>query len=144
MNSPEIDESLPVACRVDAIQPEQRARWLEVGRRFYASVEQVVELPDGYALRLSPDHLPLTAEYVMRDRLCCAFVRWEIVVEQAGGPLWLRVRGPSGTKDLSRAAMERTDVLRPEVARAAGFALDRRRGVTLDDVAALADDLSRR
>jgi hypothetical protein len=142
MNSGEIDENIPVACRVGAIPQQERARWLEVGRQFYASVQEVVELSDGYALRVSPDRLPLVAEYVMRDRLCCAFVRWEIVVEQCAGHAWLRVRGPEGTKDLLRAALERSDVLPLEVARAAGFSLDRRERITLDGVAALADDLS--
>jgi len=117
----EIDESLPVACQPSAVPAAERTRWLELGKQTYAAVEAVHELPDGYALRFTPDRLPLVAEYVSRDRHCCAFVRWELVVEQAAGPLWLKLRGPLGTKAFVRAALETTALLRPEVASAAGL-----------------------
>jgi hypothetical protein len=136
-----IDESIPVACQVGAIPKEDRVRWLEVGRQFYAAVEEVLELSDGYALRVKPERLSLVGEYVMRDRLCCAFVRWEIVVEQANGPAWLTVRGPQGTKEFMAAAMETTDMLPLEVARKAGFSVRSRANITLETIAPLADKL---
>lgn len=143
MESREIDENIPVACQVGAIAREDRQRWLEIGQKFYACVEEIVELPDGYALRFSPDRLDLVGEYVMRDRKCCAFVRWEIVVEQANGPAWLKIRGPQGTKGFVAAAIERTDLVPLEVAERAGFALGPRENVAWDAVAALASDLRR-
>jgi len=136
-----MDESIPVACQVGAIPQEERVRWLEVGREFYSAVEEILELPDGFAMRVHPRHLALLGEYVMRDRLCCTFVQWEIVVEQANGPAWLKVRGPKGTKEFMAAAIESTDMLPLEVARAAGFSVDQRVQTTLDNVASLANEL---
>jgi len=136
-----IDESIPVACQVGAIPQDERARWLEVGREFYSAVEEVLELPDGFAMRLNPQRLGLLGEYVMRDRLCCTFVQWEVVVEQANGPAWLKVRGPRGTKEFMAAAIESTDMLPLEVARKAGFSVDKRAKTTLDNVASMADKL---
>lgn len=107
MASHEIDESVPVACRMGAIPQEERARWMEAAQELFSSVEEISELRDGYALRLSPDRLGIIGEYVMRERLCCAFVRWEILVEQADGPAWLRIRGPVGTKEFFASAIER-------------------------------------
>jgi hypothetical protein len=138
-----IDESLPVACEVAAVPEDERVRWLEVGRQFYSTVEEVLELPDGYALKLGPHALDVVGEYLSRDRLCCRFVRWELIVEQANGPIWLKMRGPRGTKAFMVEALERSDILRVEVARRAGLAVDRRAPVALDDIAALANDLPR-
>lgn len=118
---PVIDSSFPVACEVGAIPIDARDRWIETGKAIYAAVEEVLELPDGYALRFTPEQLMLVAEYVSRDRLCCAFAHWSIVLEQGGGPLWLSMEGPEGTKDLLRQVYECTDLLSTPVAQAAGF-----------------------
>jgi hypothetical protein len=132
MMTNEIDESLPVACQPNAVPAAERTRWLELGKETYAAVEEIQELPDGYGLRLSPDRLCLVAEYVSRDRHCCSFLRWELVLEQAGGPLWLLLRGPLGTKAFVRAALESTALLRPEVMSAAGFGLGERPADAVD------------
>ncbi len=141
MQNREIDQTFPVACEVGAVPEQQRERWMEVGRQFYASVDEIVELPDGYRFRASPARLDLIGEYVMRDRLCCAFIHWNIVVEQGGGPAWLEVRGPEGTQAFMRAAIEDTDMLRQEVVEAAGMSVQHRTHITLDNVTELANQL---
>jgi hypothetical protein len=115
-----------VACVPSAVPQEMKARWLEVGKRVYAAAAEIRELPNGYAFRLPSDAKTLVevAEYVSLDRLCCAFVHWSLQVEPAAGPLWLHITGPEGTKELTRNALETTDLLREDVARAAGFRLD--------------------
>lgn len=137
-----IDQTLPIACQPSAIPETQRQRWLELGKLTYAAVEAVREVEDGYALRLPADRLLLVAEYVSLERLCCAALRWEIVVEQAGGPLWLKVRGPNGSKAFLAAAMQATTLLPVEVARAAGLGITERAAFDLDNVAQLADRLN--
>jgi hypothetical protein len=114
-----------IACTPDSVPPEKRARWLEVGTQVYAAVEEVRELPDGYACRLPNDAemLVKVAEYVSLERLCCAFVQWSLVIEPNGGPLWLHI---TGGKELARSTFETTNMLNQEVARAAGFRVDTR------------------
>jgi hypothetical protein len=102
----------------------------------------VHELEDGYALRLPSDHILPLAEYVSLDRLCCAALRWEIVVTQAGGALWLKLRGPNGAKAFLAAAMQATTLLPVEVARAAGLGITERAAFDLDNVTELADRLN--
>ena len=85
--------------------------------------------------------LQLVAEYVSRDRLCCAFLQWEIIVTQAGGPIWLYLRGPEGTKDFLRRAMEESTLLPVRVAKAAGFSTSEREAVGLENVAEFAERL---
>jgi hypothetical protein len=85
-------------------------------------------LPDGYACRLPSDAATLlkAAEYVSLDRLCCAFVRWSLVIEPNSGPLWLHITGPEGTKELTRSTFETTTMLSERVAQAAGFSVSAR------------------
>ncbi len=113
----------PIACTPAAVPAEKRDRWLEIGRRIYGAVEEVRELPDGYACRLPKDEATLiaAAEYVSLDRHCCKFVTWTLRVEPDQGSFWLWVTGPHGTKELTRSTFETTDLIREGVLETAGF-----------------------
>jgi hypothetical protein len=121
------DKSTPsevvIACTPDNVPVEKRERWFEVGKEVYAMVQEVRELRDGYACLLPGDSATLikAAEYVSLDRMCCQFVRWSLVIEPNGGPLWLHLTGPEGTKEYTRTTFETTPLLQESVARAAGF-----------------------
>jgi hypothetical protein len=125
-NTPQ--QEVVIACDPNAVPVEKRARWIEVGTQVYAAVQEVRELPDGYACRLPGDAAMLltAAEYVSLDRLCCAFVRWSLVLEPNGGALWLHLTGAAGVKDYARQTLETTHLLNEEVAKAAGFSVSSR------------------
>jgi len=90
---------LPVACTLsepdlakrraglftDLAQHRQEARWL----------------PEGIALRYSSEQgtLALLGEFVQLERQCCPFLRFQLTVEPGGGPIWLELTGPPGTRD---------------------------------------------
>lgn len=114
-----------IACTPDAVPADKRDRWMETGLQVYAAVLQVQELPDGYACRLpgDPAMLLLAAEYVGLDRLCCAFLRWTLVIEADGGPLWLQLTGGEGVKEYLRSSFETTTLVNESVAKAAGFSV---------------------
>ena len=94
----------PIACVMAALDEEQRRRRKELEERLGASVEEVRELADGYALRLPSGSRMVTdvAEFVTYERLCCPFLDFEINVEREGGPLWLRLKGREGVKEFVR------------------------------------------
>jgi hypothetical protein len=46
-----------------------------------------------------------TAEFVANERLCCPFFEFEITVERADGPVWLRMTGAGEAKRLLEAEM---------------------------------------
>lgn len=112
-----------IACDPNPIPHEQRERWLEVATQMYAAVQEVHELPDGYAFRLpsSPEMLPIVAEDLNIDRLCCPFLRFTLDIEPNGGPYWLRLTGGEGVKEFLRMSFESSNLLNEEVARAVGF-----------------------
>jgi hypothetical protein len=125
-----------LACTPDGVPVDKRERWFDIGMQVYAAVEEVQELPDGYACRLPNDAATLikAAEYVSLDRLCCTFARWSLVVEPNGGPIWLHITGPEGAKALTRMTFETTTMLREEVAAAAGLSIAARSEPTLSTI----------
>lgn len=130
----------PVACTTSAIPPSERDRWIKVGKQVYAAALGVSELGDGYAIRLPGDRetLMVLAEHVSRDRMCCAFLRWNIRVEPEGGDVWLTMTGTPAAKALLRMTFETTDLLPLPVAQSAGFDVSRREAVQLDGVESIA------
>jgi hypothetical protein len=122
-------ESLAVACTPQSIPSDKRKRWVALGVQVYAAVDELVELPDGFAFRLPDDAATFvtTAEYITLDRLCCKFLRWELRSEANGGPVWLRLTGPDGTKELLRSTLETIDLVPEHVVRAAGISIAGRR-----------------
>jgi hypothetical protein len=120
-----------MACEPNAIPAKQHERWIELSRLIYGAIEEIRELPDGYAARLPnrPEMLALLAEDLNIERMCCPFLRFTIEIEPQHGPFWLRLTGREGVKDFLRIAFEGSDLFDPEVARAAGFAASRRRDV---------------
>src|SRR5215217_220904 len=72
----------------------------ELAGELLAAVEDVVELPDGYAYRFAGPDSPLESllEFIATERRCCPFLRFEIAFEPHGGSLWLRMRGSPRVK----------------------------------------------
>jgi hypothetical protein len=93
------------ACNMLALNAEERKLHLEVIKRLRAATKEERELPDGYGFRFSSDQptILLVSEFIARERLCCPFFTFEMVVEPEDGPLWMRLRGAEGVKDFIRA-----------------------------------------
>jgi hypothetical protein len=90
-----------------ALDAEGRKRHKAVSEQMRAAVKEVQPLPDGYALRFDAEHatILLASEFIARERLCCPFFRFELIAEQEGGPLWLRLRGREGVKEFIEAEL---------------------------------------
>ena len=72
----------------------------ELASGLFAAVEEVAELPDGYAYRFATADSPLESllEFIAAERRCCPFLHFEIAFEPHGGSLWLRMRGSPRVK----------------------------------------------
>ena len=114
-----------IACNPNALTPEQQERWMEVGIQLYAAVQEVQELPDGYAFRLPSDAemLLLVAEDLNFERLCCPFIHFTLTIAPNGAPFWLRFTGGEGVKEFLRMSFESSNLLTEQVAQAAGFSI---------------------
>ena len=98
---------LPLACNIDALKKDERDHHFDLVTQWREVVEKVAELPTGYAFRFAPEStiLPGLAEFVGRERLCCPFFHFEIVVEANGGPIWLRMMGGEEVKSFVRESL---------------------------------------
>src|SRR5215210_6668758 len=72
----------------------------ELASGLFAAVEEVVELPDGYAYRFAgaDSQLESLLEFIAAERRCCPFLGFEIAFAPHDGPLWLRMRGSPRVK----------------------------------------------
>jgi len=94
------DPDPPIAC---ALTPEElRAGSDDLLPGLAARARTVAPLPDGVRLELAPttEALAHAARVVDRERRCCPFLRFTLVVAPDGGPVTLDVTGPPGTRDL--------------------------------------------
>lgn len=94
-----IAEGEPLACSLSA--GERAVRQTEIASLF-ASIQEVRELADGYALAF-PGQAPWPQQvlaFIEGERSCCLFFTFELTFLPGNGPLWLHIRGPQGVKDL--------------------------------------------
>lgn len=94
----------PIACDMSAIEPGERGRHVANAGELFRAVEEIRELPDGYAFRLPNNSGTLlkAAQFVSLERLCCPFLGFALELEPEGGPVWLRLTGREGVKEFIR------------------------------------------
>lgn len=98
------NESLFV-CDMTALEPAARERHMVTSGQLFQAVQEVRELPNGYAFRLPNDSATLlkAAEFVADERLCCPFFGFVLELGPEGEPLWLRLTGRDGVKPFIEA-----------------------------------------
>jgi hypothetical protein len=72
---------------------------------FTEGVEERRDLADGYAFRFPADALADLTRFLENERRCCPFLSFEITLAPDGGPVWLRITGPPGTRALLAAEL---------------------------------------
>ena len=90
---------LPVACTLSAAELDARRGTVLPG--LVAQATQQAALESGYRFTFTPTAglLDTIARVVDAERICCRFLRFQLVVEQDGGPITLDVTGPEGTRE---------------------------------------------
>jgi hypothetical protein len=90
--------SLPIACTLS--ESELRERKATTLQDLFERVVQTRPLEAGYAFRFdaSDDTLVRIMTVIQRERRCCRFMQFDRKVMPDGGPFWLTITGPDGTK----------------------------------------------
>jgi hypothetical protein len=90
---------LPIACNLN--DAEFQRRRADLLTTFQGALLEKRELEDGYAYRFpaDPNWISQIARLITLERECCPFLRFNLRVEPANGPLWLELTGPAGTKE---------------------------------------------
>ena len=97
---------LPIAC---ALTPEAlRTRREGLLRDLVRCAERREDLDNGLRLEFAPsvETISLIARVIEAERHCCRFLRFGMTVEPDGGPVFLELTGPAGTRDFVSALIE--------------------------------------
>jgi hypothetical protein len=99
-----IESTVPLACDLTAIAPDQRDKHVHDTEILLKAVQELRETGDGYALRLpdAPAMLLAAAEFITYERLCCPFFKFTLEAEAGQGPFWLTLSGGAGVKEFMR------------------------------------------
>lgn len=110
-----------IACDLTAIDAEYREQHITTAKQFLALAQEVEDLPDGYAFRLSNDSDTIlhAARFIAGERQCCPFFNFVLDLKAENAPLWLHLTGPAGVKQALKA--ELGHYLNETVAQAAGL-----------------------
>lgn len=94
---------LPIACNLN--DAEFQRRRADLLKSFQSRLLETKELNDGYAYRFASDadRISDLAQLITFERECCPFLQFDLRVEPANGPLWLKLTGPEGTKDFLKS-----------------------------------------
>jgi hypothetical protein len=97
---------LPIVCSLDAASLKTRREGLLADLLKRATHRE--DLPAGHRVRFAAAEgtLAAIARTVDAERLCCRFLRFQITVEPDGGPVWLELTGPPGTREFVAALFE--------------------------------------
>jgi hypothetical protein len=95
-----------IACLPSAIPAaERQAHFALVRKLFGGRAQERRDPPDGYVFRFAHDAFEAVARFVANERKCCPFMSFELTVAPQTGPLWLRMTGPEGTREVLQAEL---------------------------------------
>ena len=94
---------VPIACDMAAFSAEERDRYDALRAKVTGAIDQVVELPNGFRLRLGHNVTPAeVGEWMSMEQRCCAFLDIGLRLGE-GGTMWLELTGRPGVKELLEA-----------------------------------------
>lgn len=95
-------------CNPEAMSPKERERHAVVYRKLRDGCKEVRELPNGYGFRFDPEPelFQMAAEFVTLERRCCPFFTFTLELERDEGPLWLRLTGEPGAKEVMKEKLK--------------------------------------
>ena len=95
---------LPIVCTLTAATMQTRKPNLLPGLIGRAEIQE--EIANGVRVRFPCEALSAILTTVDAERQCCRFLRFTITVEPDGGPIWLDLAGPPGTREFLSALLE--------------------------------------
>ena len=101
------NETPTLACDLTAIPAEVREEHVMTAPQLFASAREVLELPNGFAIRFlnEPGRFMAIAKFIENERLCCPFFNFGLELEPENGPLWLRLTGEEGVKEILQTTL---------------------------------------
>jgi hypothetical protein len=101
------DETVSLACDLTAIPVDVREEHVITAPQLFAAAQEVQELSNGYAIRFmnEPGRFMAIAKFIENERLCCPFFNFGLELEPNNGPLWLKLTGGEGVKEILQTTL---------------------------------------
>lgn len=96
----------PTSCSLSATEYSDRMTEIEL---IFTRQQEVQELEDGYEFQFPGDDAELASRlttFIVAERQCCSFFRFELIFASEHGPIWLSVRGSGDAKALVASLLE--------------------------------------
>lgn len=96
----------PLACLLSAQELAERKA---ISREMFGRLmREVQETQQGYRIRFdaTDEVIKRLSRWIDDERKCCRFLRFQVTVEPAQGPVWFDISGPEGTKELLRSVLD--------------------------------------
>jgi hypothetical protein len=98
---------LPIVCTLNPGQVRSGKEVLLPGlvalaeEKIEFQTETADDVSEGFRYRFAAttENLLSIARTIEAERQCCRFLRFELVVEEGEGPIWLTVTGPAGSRE---------------------------------------------
>ena len=101
------NQDILLACNPLALPIVQRQKFDALTESLVAAALEMREHENGLSLRFAnePGRLKQIAEFIERESLCCPFLNFSLDIEPEQGPIWVKLTGPGGVKELLLAEM---------------------------------------
>ena len=101
------NEEQALACDLTAIPSDMREEHVLTAPQLFAAAQEVQESQNGFAIRFLNElgRLMAIAKFIENEQLCCSFFHFAVEVESHNGPLWLRLTGGEGVKELLQTTL---------------------------------------
>lgn len=94
-----------LACNLNALTSAEREAHRRLLPQLSSQLQELRELPQGYAFRFPAAALETIVQFVPLERKCCPFLDFYIEVNRQDGPVWLTIKGPAGVKEFLKMDM---------------------------------------
>ena len=97
----DVSDTSPIGCQLGVFDLEESERYKSLREGMRSAIEEMKELPDGFAFRYPSDPTVIVnlAEWITLERRCCSFFNFALGVEPDDGPVWLSLTGGEGVKE---------------------------------------------
>lgn len=97
----------PLACDLTAIPADVREEHVVTAPQLFSTAQEVQELPNGYAIRFLNDagKFMAIAKFIDNEKLCCPFFNFGLEIEPNNGPIWLKLTGGEGVKEILQTTL---------------------------------------
>ncbi|MBL8090175.1 MAG: hypothetical protein JNJ43_07600 [Anaerolineales bacterium] len=102
-----LNEIPSLACDLTAIPADVREEHILTAPQLFSTAQEVQELPNGYAIRFLNESgkFMSIAKFIDNEKLCCPFFNFGLEIEPNNGPIWLKLTGGEGVKEILQTTL---------------------------------------